>query len=37
VLEPLNQIAPKLILPNQTEPVHALLARLPKDPQMRLV
>jgi 7,8-dihydro-6-hydroxymethylpterin-pyrophosphokinase len=32
VLRPLADIQPDLILPNQTEPVRTLLARLPNEP-----
>jgi 2-amino-4-hydroxy-6-hydroxymethyldihydropteridine diphosphokinase len=37
VLEPLNEIAPDLMLPGQTSPVHQLLNALPADVNMRRV
>jgi 2-amino-4-hydroxy-6-hydroxymethyldihydropteridine diphosphokinase len=35
VLKPLNEIAPELVLPGQTSPVHELLNALPTDVNMR--
>jgi 2-amino-4-hydroxy-6-hydroxymethyldihydropteridine diphosphokinase len=37
VLEPLNEIAPDLVLPGQANSVAVLLANLPPDPAMRKV
>jgi len=37
VLEPLNEIAPNLVLPGQTKPVHQLLAELQSDEVLRRI